>query len=72
MPERAPKKRIKFGYGVVDKDGHPYWDEDCVCQDRSTLQIEVVQNLNETDSSSDPDIFARRPFRVAALWRMGK
>jgi hypothetical protein len=65
-------KKIRFGYGIVDKKGKPFWDEDCVCQDRGTLEMEVVPGLNEMDEIADPEIYARQPFRVVALYRLGR
>jgi hypothetical protein len=65
-------RKRKFGYGIVDKAGKPYWDEDCVCQDRATLEMEVTPGLNKMDEISDPDIYARQPFRVVALYRVEK
>ena len=48
-----------YGYGIINKDGNPWWDENCVCADREPLD-EVVENLND-----NPDINA--PYRVVEL-----
>lgn len=34
-----------YGYGIVDKDGNPWWDECCVCADRNALE-DSIENLN--------------------------
>jgi hypothetical protein len=50
-----------FGYGVVDRDGNPWWSEDCVSQDRRTLQMEVVDDLNA-------EMYPGYPYRVVRLY----
>lgn len=27
--------KMIYGYGIVDKDGNPWWKESCVCDDRA-------------------------------------
>lgn len=53
-----------YGYGIVDKDGRPWWGEDwCVCEDKHILEEECA-NLND-GLSNPPD--ERRPYRVVQL-----
>jgi hypothetical protein len=49
-----------YGYGIVDKDNKPWWDESCVCADRGPLDSLIV-DLN--DDHGDP----RCPYRVVTL-----
>jgi len=51
---------LPYGYGIVDKDGAPYWDDACVCEDRDPIE-EIVEELN--DAMDDP----RMPYRVVRL-----
>ena len=52
-----------YGYGIVDKDGIPWWDGSCVCEDRGPM-LDIVCKLNDDADDS------RRPYRVVALlWR---
>ena len=55
------KMRKTYGYGIVDRNGDPWWEEACVCQDRGPLDDEVA-NLNE--ERADP----RYPYRVVKLY----
>lgn len=41
-----------YGYGIVDKNGYPWWEESCVCQDREPMDDQVY-NLND-DSDGGP------------------
>jgi hypothetical protein len=66
----SERRKVKFGYGIVDKDGKPYWDEACVCQDRQILEAEILPNLNDPYGPSVPEIDSRQPFRVVTLWRV--
>ena len=54
----------KYGYGIVDKDGCPWWFEDCVCADRAQMD-ETVHDLNQRDIPNLNTI--RQPFRVVRL-----
>lgn len=60
---RAAPERKLYGYGVVDKDGNPWWNESCVCEDSAPMQ-EVVENLNDVEFDED----ARAPYRVVKLY----
>lgn len=51
-----------YGYAIVDKDGTPWWSEDCVCQDRQPLEG-ILLYLNDDDYPDD----GRRPYRVVRL-----
>ena len=57
-----------YGYGIVDKNGNPWWDESCVCQDRAPMD-EVCRDLNMqyddicTESQTENHI----PYRVVRL-----
>ena len=48
-----------YGYGIVDKDNHVYWDDACVCEDKGPMD-ETCEALNDYD---DP----RAPYRVIQL-----
>ncbi len=50
----------EYGYGIVDKDGIPWWDGSCVCEDRGPMW-DIVCGLNDDADDS------RRPYRVVAL-----
>jgi hypothetical protein len=53
-----------YGYGIVDVNGLPWWwEESCVCKDRSPLD-EVVKILNEVDDFRKD---ARCPYTVVQL-----
>ena len=54
--------KIKYGYGIVNKDGQAWWEEACVCQDREPMD-DTVDNLND-DSEGD----AGCPYRVVELF----
>lgn len=65
-----PNNRVstkKFGFGIVDRDGNPYWGEACVEDDRRVLDTEVCWYLNHDDIADQ-----RRPYRVVALWHKQK
>lgn len=62
---RIKPTMVKFGYGIVDADGKPYWDEMCVAEDRQVLESEVLPSLNERD----PLRTHRAPYRVVTLYR---
>lgn len=56
-------KRI-YGYGIVDKQGEPWWDEACVAHEPGCLR-DVCKNLN------DPMFRPKTgpgPYRVAKLF----
>jgi hypothetical protein len=55
-------KRVIYGYGIVDKDNKPFWDEACVCEDDGRLH-DTVQDLNRAVERDD-----RAPYRVARLY----
>lgn len=59
-----------YGYGIVDKDGNPYWAEDCVCEDRAPMD-DVVNDLNEYNGVS-LEHGKRIPYRVVRLYRVAK
>ena len=48
-----------YGYGIVDKNNHVYWDDTCVCEDRGPME-EICETLNDED---DP----LAPYRVIQL-----
>ena len=50
---------MKYGYGIVDKDGKVYWEEGCVCEDKEPLES-TCEAINDYE---DP----RAPYRVAEL-----
>lgn len=54
-----------YGYGIVDKHGHPWWDEACVSQDRSPMD-EQLEYLND-DPFNDRGTEEKRPYRVVKL-----
>ena len=54
----------RYGYGIVDRHGKPWWAEDCVCQDREPLVDIVVNLLNEPCVGLDA---IRQPYRVVRL-----
>lgn len=58
-----------YGFGIVDKDGNPYWAEDCVCEDREPLD-DMVRDLNWYRGSAEHD--DRIPYRVVRLYRVAK
>lgn len=61
----APKLKLrKYGFGIVDRNGEPYWAEDCVCADRDPLEGLLV-DLNYPD---DP----KAPYKVVRLYWRGK
>lgn len=56
-----------YGWGIIDKDGKPWWDEACVCEDKHPM-ADAVASLNDEDYA---DIDPRCPYRVAELfWRV--
>lgn len=59
------KPEAHYGYGIVDKDGNPYWDESCVCQDPEPME-DMVLDIN---TSSQPGLFHedKIPYRVVRL-----
>ena len=56
----------KYGYGIVDRHGAPWWDESCVCQDIEPMR-EVCANLND-----DYTLDLRQPYRVVKLVWLSK
>lgn len=62
----SKKKAEIYGYGIVDRNGNPWWSEECVCQDASPLQ-EVAEYLSD-DPLGDP----RAPYRVIKLLKGGR
>lgn len=65
----AARKRI-YGYGIVDRHGKPWWNEDsCVCQDCAPM-LETCAVLNDRlEMSYEED---RAPYRVVRLFWMGR
>ena len=61
MADRRKTKCVKFGYGIVDRDGQQYWSENCVCQDKVPM-LDVAQDLNEYEDEG-------KPYRVVTLYR---
>ena len=59
--QTADTVSVLYGYGIVDKDGKPWWGEVCVSDDEKSLQ-DVVDALNSSADSSAP-----YPYRVASL-----
>jgi len=58
--ECAP--RLLYGYGVIDANGKPYFDECCVSDLLGVMEGEV-ELLND-----NPDDKERQPYRVVALY----
>lgn len=58
-----------YGFGIVDKDGNPYWDECCVCEGRAPLD-DMVRGLNWYRGRAEHD--HRIPYRVVRLYRVAK
>lgn len=52
----------KWGYGIVNKLGEPFWAESCVCQDKEPLLGQVRDMNRELDGEA--------PYRVIALYRI--
>ena len=61
-------KRIEYGYGIVDKNGQPWWDEGCVAHEPSCLR-DVCADLNGGYLTSMEE-GVRKPFRVVKLFWM--
>lgn len=59
-----------YGYGIVDKDGNPWWAEDCVCEDRDPMD-DIVGDLNYFGKTSAQHE-DRIPYRVVRLYRVAK
>lgn len=57
-----------YGYGIVDRDGKPYYDESCVCQDSEPMQ-EIISQLNQTVKLNNRSVVydVRCPYRVVRL-----
>jgi hypothetical protein len=51
-----------YGYGIVDRDGKPHFDEFCVSEGTEELQ-ESVDGMNES-------LFENCPYRVVELFYM--
>ena len=66
MTRQQRRNGQKYGYGIVDRHGTPWWDEACVCEDRGPL-LTQVNDMNSGDWSS-PEDDARAPFRVVRLF----
>jgi hypothetical protein len=59
-------KLLKYGHGIVDKDGVTWWGEGCISRDPEPL-ADVVGFLNSIyNLTLTPDI--RAPYRVVELW----
>lgn len=61
-----------YGYGIVDKDGNPHWDEDCVCIDPEPMQ-DKVRYMNDGTEIFDEECCAighepPAPYRVVKLY----
>ena len=66
-----------YGYGIVDKDGNPWFDEDCICEDKAPLE-ETADYLNsekeiiEFDDNGKfidpPNYNPPAPYRVVTLY----
>lgn len=54
--------RYSYGWGIVNKLGEPWWDESCVCEDRTPLD-DTVRNLNDPMEKD-----AAAPYRVVRLY----
>jgi len=54
-----------YGYGIVDKNGKPWWDESCVCENRAPMDDEC-KNLNSY-SRGFAENDNRIPYRVVRL-----
>ena len=52
----------RYGFGIVDKDGRPHFDEMCVCETPEEMQ-ESVDGMNE-------HCFEKYPYRVVELFYM--
>lgn len=53
-----------YGWGIVDKDGRPWFDDEwCVCEDRSVM-IETAKRLNR-DWVDEGALYP--PFRAVRL-----
>jgi len=71
MKSKAAAEKIvqkPYGWGIVDKDGAPYWSEYCVCEDREPMDDEV-KNLNDSDGKNCPYRVVKLYFFAAALRR---
>ena len=55
-------KRL-YGYGIVDCNGQPWWDESCVSEEPNCLR-EVCETLNDP-VCNDPRF---GPYRVVRLF----
>lgn len=62
----VPVMRV-YGYGIVDRNGAPWWNESCICQDREPM-ADICENMNDRHNGSPAD--ARRPYRVVRLFRL--
>ena len=58
-------KFYRYGYGIVDKDGKPWWNESCVSPDRGEID-ETVMSVN--DNPYNDEELCGRPYRVVALY----
>lgn len=54
--------RRVYGWGIVDKNGKPFWGEACVCEHRAPMD-EQVNGLNDPTYDEEG-----RPFRVVRLY----
>ena len=56
-------KLIAYGWGLVDKDGKPYFAHDCIAQHPEDLR-QTIEYLNEPEGDEDH----RAPYRVVQLF----
>ena len=61
------KPAHKYGYGIIDRHGRPWWDESCVCEDIEPMR-DTCANLNDRLEIGWDE--TRAPFRVVRLvWK---
>ena len=61
----ALKNKI-YGFGIVDKEGAPWWDESCVCEYREPLDY-ICKDINNFGSCYEDDKHCI-PYRVVRLY----
>ena len=65
-----------YGYGAVDKDGNPWFDDFCVSEDREQLEYEVlalnanheILGVDDEDEIKHVGFEPPAPYRVVTLY----
>lgn len=59
----------KYGYGIIDRHGKPWWDESCVCKNAAPMRVQLVYMNDRFDACYEEE---RAPFRLVRLFWEGK